>query len=132
MSQILEAGLGIEPTRLGLSIEIEDDLREWDDGLENRDDWLPLYERCWEDPLLRYGVVVGLAYCAEDVQCDHFAVVLAEMGQLPDGERIGHDVVVAVPAVDAGEIEAASFDGALKIGAATAARETSASVRSPT
>ncbi|MGZ4734506.1 MAG: histidine phosphatase family protein [Acidimicrobiia bacterium] len=40
---------------LGLEVGTRRDLREWDDGLETVEDWLPRYERCWADPDLRYG-----------------------------------------------------------------------------
>jgi len=40
---------------LGLDVLARDDLREWDDGLEFVDDWMPHYERCWADAEHRYG-----------------------------------------------------------------------------
>jgi 2,3-bisphosphoglycerate-dependent phosphoglycerate mutase len=36
--------------RLGLEVELVDDLREWRSGLEPTPSWKEHYRRCWEDP----------------------------------------------------------------------------------
>jgi 2,3-bisphosphoglycerate-dependent phosphoglycerate mutase len=47
----------VAPTaeHVGIGIRMRWDLREWDDGLVTREDWRPLYERCWRDPNCSYG-----------------------------------------------------------------------------
>lgn len=40
---------------LGLHIAVRADAREWDDGLETVEDWMPRYERCWREPSHRHG-----------------------------------------------------------------------------
>jgi 2,3-bisphosphoglycerate-dependent phosphoglycerate mutase len=40
---------------LGVTVDLDEALHEWDDGFATTPDWLPKYRQCWDDPDHRHG-----------------------------------------------------------------------------